>query len=38
MTFAVFHIQTGYFGVLPDLQQHGFHLALVLALVFLVAR
>lgn len=37
MTFAVFHIQTGYFGVLPDLQQRGFHLALVLALVFLVA-
>lgn len=36
LVFAVFHIQSGYFGVLPDLQQRGFHLALVLALVFLV--
>jgi len=36
LVFAVFHIQAGYFGVLPDLQQRGFHLALVLALVFLV--
>lgn len=36
LVFAAFHIRTGYFGVLPDLQQRGFHLALVLALVFLV--
>lgn len=36
LVFAAFHIRAGYFGVLPDLQQRGFHLALVLALVFLV--
>ncbi len=37
VVFSLFHIWTGYRGVLPDLQQRGIHLALVLALVFLVA-
>jgi len=37
LIFAVFHIRTGWLGVLPDLQQRGIHLALVLALVFLVS-
>lgn len=37
IVFSLFHIWTGYRGVLPDLQQRGIHLALVLALVFLVA-
>ncbi|MFW5679368.1 MAG: TRAP transporter permease [Pseudomonadota bacterium] len=36
LAFAVFHIRTGYTGVLPDLQQRGIHLALVLGLAFLV--
>ncbi len=36
LVFAAFHIRAGYAGVLPDLQQRGLHLALVLALVFLV--
>jgi len=36
VVFAVFHIRTGWVGVLPDLQQRGIHLAMILALVFLV--
>lgn len=36
LVFAAFHIRAGYAGVLPDLQQRGFHLALVLGLLFLV--
>lgn len=36
IAFTAFHVHTGWAGVLPDIQQRGIHLALILALVFLV--
>ncbi|WP_046472039.1 TRAP transporter permease [Allosalinactinospora lopnorensis] len=36
LVLALFHLYTGFFGTLPGLQQRSFHLALALALVFLI--